>query len=510
VIVAARLASGPLKWIEDRRENLMSAGQARHEHAVAAVALDDDGSILAAKIEHVQDVGAYPTPWPVGTSTAVGMMFPGPYRVPVATWATTSMFSNTPGRIAYRGPWAFEAVAREVLLDIAARRIGMDPVALRRRSFLAHADMPCSSGVGMPYDHMSPREVFEAALEALDYDAFRAEQSAARAEGRLLGVGTSSYVEPTATGMGYYGTEGATIRVEPSGKVNVYLAGGSTGNSLETTAVQLAADALGAAIEDVHTIQGDTAVTPFGLGTGGSRSGPMIAGAIVATATTLRERIVAIAAHKLEAAPEDIELSASFASVRGTPTTGISLAEIAAIAYSDPFSMPPGVPPGLEASGRHQAAAPMLWANATHVCTCEVDPATGAVTLLRYIVSEDCGPMINPNVVEGQIDGGTVQGIGGALLEHLAYDPDGNPIATTFVDYLMPTIADVPVIEHRHIETPGPGPGGYKGVGEGGAIGAPPAVINAVADAIGADITRLPITPPSVLALLDAKGATAS
>ena len=146
--------------------------------------------------------------------------------------------------------------------------------------------------------------------------------------------------------------------------------------------------------------------------------------------------------------------------------------------------MPPGVPPGLEASGRHQAQAPMIWANATHVCTCEVDVATGAVTLLRYIVSEDCGPMINPNVVEGQIDGGTVQGIGGALLEHLAYDADGNPVTTTFVDYLLPTIADVPVIEHCHIETPGPGPGGYKGVGEGGAIGAPPAVVNAVADAV--------------------------
>jgi aerobic carbon-monoxide dehydrogenase large subunit len=507
VIVAARKGPAPLKWIEDRRENLMSAGQARHEHALAAVALADDGEILAAKIEHVQDVGAYPTPWPVGTSAAVGMMFPGPYRIPVATWASTSVFSNTPGRTAYRGPWAFEAVAREVLLDIAARRIGMDPVALRRRSFLARDDLPCANGVGMPYDHMSPREVFEAALEKLDYDAFRRDQAAARTAGRLLGVGTSSYVEPTATGMGFYGSEGATIRIEPSGKVNVYLAGGSTGNSLETTAVQLAADALGAAIDDVHTIQGDTAVTPFGLGTGGSRSGSMIAGAITATATTLRERIVAIAAHKLEAAPEDIELGGSRASVRGTPTAGLSLAEIATIAYSDPWSMPPGVPSGLEASGRYQAQAPMIWANATHVCTCEVDPATGAVTLLRYIVSEDCGPMINPSVVEGQIDGGTVQGIGGALLEHLAYDSDGNPIASTFVDYLLPTIADVPVIEHVHIETPGPGPGGYKGVGEGGAIGAPPAVINAVADAIGADITHLPITPPSVLALLDSKGA---
>ncbi|MET0902533.1 MAG: molybdopterin cofactor-binding domain-containing protein, partial [Acidimicrobiales bacterium] len=232
-----------------------------------------------------------------------------------------------------------------------------------------------------------------------------------------------------------------------------------------------------------------------------------------ATASPLRERIVAIAAHQLEADPDDIELDQSRATVRGTPTIGLSLSEIATIAYSDVGSLPPGVPPGLEVSGRHQAQAPMIWANATHVCTCEVDVATGAVRLLRYIVSEDCGPMINPNVVEGQIDGGTVQGIGGALLEHLAYDADGNPVSTTFVDYLMPTIADVPVIEHCHIETPGPGPGGYKGVGEGGAIGAPPAVVNAVADALspfGVDITRLPVTPPSVLALIDsAQGGAA-
>jgi carbon-monoxide dehydrogenase large subunit len=507
LMLAARKLPAAVKWIEDRRENLLAAGQARHEHGEAKMAFAEDGALLAAYIDHVQDVGAYPTPWPVGTAAAVGMIFPGPYRIPAAGWTTTSVFSNTAGRTAYRGPWQFESVAREMLLDIAARRMDVDPIDLRRRNLLGLEDLPYRNANGMTYDHISPSEVFELGLEMLDYEAFRREQAEAREAGRYLGVGTCSYVEPTTTGMGYYGTEGATIRIEPSGKVNVYVAGGSTGNSLETTAVQLTADALGVDIEDVNTIQGDTAVTPFGLGTGGSRSGSMLAGAIGETAATLRERIVAIAARKLEAAPEDIELSHGRATVRGTPAIGLTMEEIATIAYVDLASLPPAVPPGLEVSGRYRTQAPNIWANATHVCTCEVDITTGVVTLLRYIVSEDCGPMINPSVVEGQIAGGTVQGIGGALYEHLVYDEDGNPVTTTFVDYLIPTIAEVPVIEIGHIETPGPGPGGYKGVGEGGAIGAPPAVANAVADALapfGVTITRLPLTPAAIIDLMDA------
>jgi carbon-monoxide dehydrogenase large subunit len=321
----------------------------------------------------------------------------------------------------------------------------------------------------------------------------------------LTGAGTSTYIEPTASPLGYFATEGATIRIEPSGKVNVYVAGGSTGNSLETTVVQLAADALGADIADVATIQGDTAVTPFGGGTGGSRSGSVTAGAVGEAAGILRARLAAIAAHKLEAAPPDIELAGSRAGVRGDPDMSVSFAEIADMAYFQPGSLPPGVPPGLEASARYAGSA-IMWANATHVCTCEVDLTTGAVRLLRFIVSEDCGPMINPSVVEGQIAGGVVQGIGSALLEDLAYDADGNPVATTFMDYLLPTAADVPVIEYGHVETPSPGPGGYKGVGEGGAIGAPAAVVNAVADALapfGVTITAVPLTPAAIMSLLD-------
>jgi carbon-monoxide dehydrogenase large subunit len=273
--------------------------------------------------------------------------------------------------------------------------------------------------------------------------------------------------------------------------------------------VQLTANALGLKIEDVQTVQGDTAVTGFAAGTAGSRSGSMTAGAVRETATILTERIRAIAAHKLEAAVDDIELAAGRATVRGTPSIGISLREIAALAYFEPFSLPPGVPAGLEASARYTARAPVIWVNATHVCTCEVDVETGAVTLLRYIVSEDCGPMINPSVVEGQIAGGVVQGIGGALFEDLVYDDDGNPLATTLMDYLVPSAAEVPMLEFGHIETPSAGPGGYKGVGEGGAIGAPPAVVNAVADALspfGVKVTRLPVSPSRIAALLASIG----
>lgn len=505
LMLAGPKVGAPLKWVEDRRENLLAAGKSRHEHATVKMAFDADGAIQAAYIDFVSDCGAYPTPWPIGPAAAVGMLFPGPYRVPRAGFATKTIYTNTVGRTAYRGPWQFESLAREVLLDIAAREMGIDPVEMRRRNLLRRDELPYPNPNGMTYDNISPMETLEQALAMLDYDAFRKEQAEARQAGRYLGVGVSNYVEPSTPGLGYYATEAATIRIEPSGAINVYIAGGSTGNSIETTVVQLAADALGANIEDVNTIQGDTALTGFGAGAAGSRSGSMTAGAIRETATILRERLRAIAAHKLEAAVDDIELSGSRAGVRGTPAIGLSFREIAALAYFEPFSLPAGVPAGLEASARYTAEAPIIWVNATHVCTCEVDVETGGVTLLRYIVSEDCGPMINPSVVEGQIAGGVVQGIGGALYEDLAYDDDGNPVATTFMDYLVPSAAEVPSLEFGHIETPSAGPGGYKGVGEGGAIGAPPAVVNAVADALspfGVKVTRLPVSPARIVALL--------
>ena len=506
ILLAARKVPAALKWIEDRRENLMSAGQARHVNGYARMAFDDHGTILAADIDFIQDVGAYPTPYPVLTTAAIGMFFPGPYRVPKASFNYKTVFSNTAGLAAYRGPWQYETLTREILLDIAARKMGIDPVELRRRNILRRDEMPYFNPNGMPYDHVAPSETFEQAVKILDHEGFRKEQADALAQGRYLGLGFSAYIEPTGAATGHLATEGATIRIEPSGKINVYVNGGSTGNSIETTVVQLTADALGADIDDVASIQGDTAVTPYGAGTQGSRSGPMTAGAVNEAGTMLRKQVVAMAAHYLGIAESDVELAHSRAGVRDDPDKSVSFGDLAFRAYYEPQQLPPGISASLEATARFTSTAPIHWANATHACTCEVDVQTGHVKLLRYIVSEDVGPMINPNVVEGQIAGGTVQGIGGALMENLVYDDDGNPLSSTFVDYLLPTATEVPPIEFGHVEIPGPGVGGYKGVGEGGAIGSAPAVINAINDALaplGVTLTRLPASPASIVSLLE-------
>ncbi|BBX98538.1 xanthine dehydrogenase family protein molybdopterin-binding subunit [Mycobacterium lacus] len=505
IMLAARKVPAALKWIEDRRENLMSAGQARHVDGTARMAFDDDGNFRAADIDFVQDIGAYPTPYPVLTSAAIGMFFPGPYRVPKASFTYKTVFSNTAGLAAYRGPWQFETLARELLLDIAARKMNIDPVELRRRNLLRRDEMPYLNPNGLPYDHVAPIETFEQAVKILDHEGFRREQREALSQGRYLGLGFAAYIEATSAMTGHMATEGATIRMEPTGKINVYVNGGSTGNSLETTVIQLTADALGADIEDVATIQGDTAITPYGAGTQGSRSGPMTAGAVNEAGSILRGKIVALAAHRLKVAESEVRLAHSTAMVRDDPAQAVTFGELAYLAYYQPRRLPPGISPVLEATARYVAKAPILWANATHACTCEVDTQTGQVRLLRYIVSEDVGPMINPTIVEGQIAGGTAQGIGGALMENLVYDDDGNPLATTFVDYLLPTATEVPPIEFGHIEVPGPGPGGYKGVGEGGAIGSVPAVINAINDALaplGVTITRLPASPAAIMSLL--------
>ncbi|HEV3452117.1 MAG TPA: xanthine dehydrogenase family protein molybdopterin-binding subunit [Acidimicrobiia bacterium] len=501
VVAAARHLGRTIKWIEDRRENLLAANHARADRVTVRMAFDDEGRILAVHLDHLEDCGAYPVGGTGGTGPFMAMLFPGPYRIPRLGYTSTAVWTNTCGRGAYRGPWMLETVAREEMIDLAARAIGVDPLELRRRNCLRADELPVTTVGGLVLDHVTPSETLEQAADLIGYDEFRAEQARAALEGRLLGVGFGLYVEPTSVASGSLGTETATVRVQPSGTVTVHLGTGSHGQSVETTMAQVVAEYLGVELEAVTVVQGDTASSPFGGGTGGSRTAVVAGGAARDAALVVREKALQIAAHLLEAAPEDLEVQAGSVTVRGTPTRGVALAEIARVAMNSPLELPPGMTPGLEATASYQAP-PITWSNACHACTVEVDPAAATVEVQRYVVSEDCGVMINPMVVEGQIAGGVVQGLGGVLYEHFVYDDDGNPLTTTFLDYLVPTSTEVPMIEYGHIETRSPTPGGHKGMGEGGAIGSPPCVFNAVADALavrGKRITDQPLTPSRIL-----------
>ncbi|WP_420637464.1 xanthine dehydrogenase family protein molybdopterin-binding subunit [Candidatus Poriferisocius sp.] len=505
VLVAAKLLAAPLKWIEDRRENLLASNHARIEKMTVSMAVDENGAFLGADVAQLEDDGAYPLGGPATPGAMATMLFPGPYRVGPVSWAARTVYTNTCGRGAYRGPWQMESVAREQMIDHVARQIGMDPLELRRRNVLKPEDLPYQVSTGLHFEStISPDQTLEQAAEMIGYDDFRAEQAKAREQGRYLGLGMALYIEPTSMGMGPLGTESAMLRVEVDGHVNVFMGTGSHGQSLETTMAQLVADELGVRPEDVTLHQGHG--SGYGFGTGGSRSAVIAGGAARAAASGVREKVVAIAAHLLEASADDLEVADGVIAVRGTPTASVSMAQVAATAYQNSDALPAGMEAGLEHTARYKAP-PNTHSNACHMCTCEVDPGTGQVTLLRYVVSEDCGVLINPMVVDGQIAGGVVQGIGGVLYEHAVYDESGNPLASTFLDYLVPTAAEVPELECGHIVVPSDTPGGHKGTGEGGAIGAPPAVFNAVADALapfGVHPNRQPLDPDTVLSLITA------
>ena len=502
VLLAARDLGRPIKWIEDRRENLMASNSARVDRLTVTMAVDAAGRILGAEIDHLSDSGAYPLGGAPAKSALLVSMFPGPYRIPRLGWSAATVFTNTVGRGAYRGPWQMETVGREMMMDLVARRLGIDPLDFRRRNVIEQAELPHTTATGRVYEQISPAETLEQAAELIGYQSFRAEQAQARAQGRLLGLGLSLFIEPTSMGRGALGAEGAVVRVEPDGSVTVSMGTGSHGQSLETTIAQVVADELGVEMERVALRQGDG--TPYGFGTGGSRSAVIAGGAARAAASEVRSRIERIAAHLLEAAPEDVMVDRGSAFVAGTPALRISVAEVADAAYRRPESLPAGVPEGLEHTARYRAPE-VTHSNAAHACICEIDSGTGVVRILQYVVSEDCGNMVNPMIVEGQIAGGVVQGIGGALYEWAPYDGDGNPRATTLLDYIMPTAAEVPILEHGHVVTPSDTPGGHKGVGEGGAIGAPACVVNAVNDALaplGIRLSRQPLTPDAIISAI--------
>jgi carbon-monoxide dehydrogenase large subunit len=514
IVIAARaVGERPVKWIEDRVENLISGGHAREESLRVEVAVDGDGMLLAGRAHHLENVGAYPTPGDGQNGVMSAGMFPGPYRwggPGSVAYSGQAVYTNTCGHCAYRGPWMMETVAREQMMDVVARRLGIDPLEIRRRNVISQGDLPFTTPTTLVYETVSPAETLEQAAELIGYEQFRRDQEAARAEGRLLGIGLSLYVEPQM-GFGILGTEAATIRVEPSGKVNVYMSTGSHGQSVETTMAQIVADEMGVAISDIRIIQGDTRATPYGAGTGGSRTGAIAGGAAHAAAQAMRQKVTTMAGRLLEAAPGDIEMAGSIATIKGDPDgPKAALAEIAAAAYLNTDALGPDIEPGLEVSRRYKSPV-FMFSNACHAVTVEVDRVTGQVRILRYVVSEDCGNMINPMIVEGQIAGGIAQAIGGVFYEHMIYDSDGNPLTTTFMDYLLPTAAEIPDFEYGHVITPSHTPGGYKGLGEGGAIASPPALLNAVSDALaplGVTLTDQALSPDKVLALIEAAAAS--
>jgi carbon-monoxide dehydrogenase large subunit len=509
VVLAARFLARPVKWVEDRRENLIGAGHSRNELGHARVAIDDDGRIQAIAVEHVADIGAYP----ICPANMDPMLVPGPYKIPRLGFSTAYVWTNTAGKAAYRGPWMFETTVREMALDYAARELGIDPVELRRKNLLALADLPFTSPGNNTFQEITPLETLEQALAMLDYDRFRREQATALDDGRYLGLGISVYVEPTAMSAPTMHTEGATVRVEASGKVVAYLGTTSHGQSVETTMAQVVAEHLGVAYDDVTIVQADTQSTPYGPGTGGSRTAVIAGGAARAATMAVREKVLAVAAHAMEAAPDDLEINDAVVSVRGTPTRSMTMRQVAAVAYANSDTLPPDISSGLEATVRYRPNQFPTWSNATHLCVVEVDAGTWIPRIVRYIVSEDCGRMINPMVVEGQIFGGVVQGMGGVLLEDFVYDADGNPLTTTFMDYLPPGATEVPRIEVGHVESvASTNPGGYKGLGEGGAIGSHAAVANAVADALaplGVKVTKTPLGPDVIFRLVEEARATA-
>jgi carbon-monoxide dehydrogenase large subunit len=516
----ARRTGRPVKWIEDRYESLAASTHAKEIVMDLELATTSDGKFLAFRGRYVGDAGAYAIyPWtPLVDSLCAAVMLPSLYDVPAARFEVDAAYTNKCPTGAYRGVgWTSGQTARELLVDEAARGLGIDPMELRLKNTIGNE--PYVSATGCRYDGGSYAEAQRQAMEAVGYDAFRERQRTLREEGRYVGIGFSPFLEPggwsgdMAKRMGFpfdY-MDAATVSVEPDGSVTVTLGLHSHGQAHETTFAQLVADRLGVKVESVRVVEGDTAATAYGTGTWGSRSAVVGGGALTRSAAEARAKMVAIAAHALEASPEDIEIYDGTATVKGSPDKSISVTMIAYTAYFGAFvggSRPPGLDPALTATRSYEP--PESYANGCIAAVVEVDAETGLVTLERVVVVDDCGVMLNPTIVEGQIAGAVAQGIGGALYEDLPYDENGQFLAGTLLDYLYPTTMEIPGIEIHHIETPSTvTEGGIKGVGEGGTIAAPAAVVNAVADALsplGVTIDRTPLSPDRVLSLIRAAG----
>ena len=505
---AAMRLGRPVKWIEDRREHLVATNQEREQIHDAEIAVDADGRILGVRTVFLYDSGAY-IPYGLIVPIVASTTLPGPYRVPNYHCEFRALFTNKTTVSPYRGAGRPHGVfVMERLLDRVAEELGVDRAEVRRRNFIQPDEFPYDVGLiyqdnaPLRYDSGDYPACFARALELIGYRDWPARQEQARADGRALGCGVACYVE--GTGIGPY--EGARITVEPSGRVFVATGVGTQGQGHMTSFAQIAADALGVSPRDVTVHTGDTALFGWGTGTFASRAATVAGNAVALAADAVRDKTRLVAASLLEVLPEEVELADGRVFVRGVPARALPLGEVAQAANPLRFAMPEAWEgPGLEAV-RYFAPPQGTFSNGVHACVVEVDLETAMLTISRYVVVHDCGRVINPMIVEGQIHGGVAQGLGGAFWEQLAYDDQAQPLSTTLMDYLLPTAADIPRIEVAHLETPSPlNPLGVKGAGEAGVIPVAAVIAQAVEDALrplGIHITEAPLSPTRLRRLI--------
>jgi aerobic carbon-monoxide dehydrogenase large subunit len=513
-IAGSMLSGRPVKWVEDRSENLMSTGFARDYAMRGRIAATRDGRLLALGVDVLADHGAFnataqPSRYPAGFFS----VFTGSYDLEAAHCRVTGAFTNkAPGGVAYSCSFRIaEAVYLvERLVDCLARELGIDPVQLRLRNLLRPEQFPYESRTGWVYDSGDYERALRKALEIAGYDELRREQAQRRERGELMGIGVGCFTEAVGAGprrhMDMFGlgmNDGAALRVYPTGKAQLSISVQSQGQGHETTFAQIVAEELGIPPEDIDVVHGDTDTTPYGLGTYGSRSTPVSGAATALVARKVRERARIVAAAMLEAAPQDLEWEKGPPArwtVKGDPEQGVTLPEIA-MAARGAIELPEGVEAGLDAEAVYDP--PNLTSPfGAYVCVVDVDPGTAVVRVRRFVAVDDCGVRINPMIVEGQVHGGLTDGVGMALMEQIAFDEDGNCLGGSLMDYLIPTAVEVPDWETGFTVTPSPHhPIGAKGIGESATVGSPPTIVNAICDALapyGVRHVDMPCTPSRV------------
>ena len=519
VIWAAGQLGRPVKWTAERSESFLGDAHGRDHVTHAELALDAEQRFIGLKVDTKANMGAYLQVFSTCVPTYLyATLLAGQYKTPAIHCQVRAGFTNTGPVDAYRGAGRPEAAfVIERLVEKAAREVGLDPAELRRRNFIAPDEFPYQTPVLMTYDSGDYAQLLDKGLALIDYDGFPARRAESERNGKLRGIGFSCFIEACglapsaiigALGGGVGQWESANIRFNPTGSVTLYTGSHSHGQGHETVFAQIVSDLLGVPLESVEVVHGDTGVVPFGMGTYGSRSGPVGGGAIVTAANKIIEKGKKIAAHLLEAAVEDIEYASGVFSVAGTDRSK-TMAEIAFAAYV-PHDYPiEELEPGLDETGFFDPSN-FTFPAGTYICEVEVDPATGVVDLLDFVAVDDFGTILNPLIVDGQVHGGIAQGVGQALMEACVYDPETGQLVTgSYMDYSMPRAGNLPSFRLDAVEIPCPhNPLGAKGCGEAGAIASPPAVINAVVDAIGVDID-MPATPEKVWRALQGARAAA-